>query len=146
MINKIPEIQKLQKPKEMRQEVREHLDALGTPPPHLQLASYSAGVDPCGLPGQMFDLLKKCHDRCVDGCPRAEDWEAVWGFVLANPAVQAGFVDPDTRFNATVSLMPYLHPKLKAVHVTGELEHLVRVVPLTPADIRCLKEHMKNEF
>ena len=130
----------------MRQEIREHLDGLDTPPPHLQLASYSAGVDPCGLPGRMFDLLKQCNDRRVEGHPRAEDWEALWEFVTLNPSMHGGFVDQDTRFSATVALMPYLHPKLKSVHVTGELEHLVKVVPLTEADIERLKEHMRNEF
>ena len=80
------------------------------------------------------------------GCPRAEDWEALWEFVLQNPAVQAGFVDQDTRFNATVQLMPYLHPKLKSVQVTGEIEHMIRVVPLTEADIIRIKEHLNNDF
>jgi hypothetical protein len=141
-----PEIQRKQPPKEMRQEVREHLDALGAPPPHLQLASYSAGVDPSGLPSQIYDLLKRCQDRRIDGRPQAEDWEALWEFVLQNPAVQAGFVDQDTRFDATVQLMPYLHPKLRSVQVTGEIEHMIRVVPLTDADITKIKEHLKNDF
>jgi hypothetical protein len=142
----IPEIQKKQKPKEMREEIREHLDGLGAPLPHLQLASYSAGVDPSGLPSRMYELLKQCNDRRQNGSPRAEDWDALWDFVVQNPAIQAGFVDQDMRFQAAVQLMPYLHPKLKSIQVSGELEHLVRVVPLTEEAIKRIKAHLDNDF
>lgn len=134
------------KRKEMREEIKDHLAALGAPEPHIQLASYSAGVDPCGMVSMLYELLKQCHINRKEGQPRAVDWERVWAYLCENPALHGGIVDQDMRLTATKELMPYMHPKLKSVQVSGELSHLVRVEPLTDEDIDKLKERMKNEF
>jgi len=137
---------KSERKKQLREEIDEHLDALGAPPVHIQLASYSAGIDPCGVVSQLWELLEQCHRYRVDGRPRATDWERLWDHVTENPALRGGVVDRELRLSATKELMPYLHAKLKAVHVSGELSHLVSVEPLTDEDIDKLKERMKNEF
>ena len=141
-----PEDQKIKKPKVLREEIRDVLKGLGTPEPHIQLAYYSAGVDPCGGPSHFFDLMKKCQDRRVDGTPQPEDWEQLWEYFIEHPEFHMGFVDSDIRFAAANNLMPFLHPKLKSVEVSGELSHLIRVEPLTNEDIARLRGRLRNEF
>ncbi|MCK4960395.1 MAG: hypothetical protein KAT00_13365 [Planctomycetes bacterium] len=145
-MTKLPEIQRKQPRRELREDIRIHLEALGCPEPHLLLASLSAGVDPRAIPGHLGLLLAKCHNGRQNGRPTADDWERLYEYFLEHPEIGAGVVDVDMSLTATIQLMPYLHAKLKSVHVTGELDHKVRVRPLTPEDIATLKQRMEGEF
>jgi hypothetical protein len=111
------------------------------------MAYYSVGLNPSGKKDHFFELLKMCSKRQgPDGCPQAEDWERLIDYYRANPELHGGFVGPDVQYKATSDLMPFLFPKLKSVHVSGELEHLVKVVPLTKEDIASMEAHLNDEF
>lgn len=140
------EKRKPKKLREIREEIRDVLEGLGCPEPHIFLTHIMAGVDPRERPGRLFQLLKRCHDRREDGRPQAEDWERAWEFISSHPSLQGEFVDQQTSVGAAKDIMPYIHPKLKTVHVSGELSHLVRVVPLTDADIDRLQDRLADEF
>lgn len=142
----LPEKQRVKPKKEMREEMRDVLEGLNHPEPHVAMAYYMAGVDPRQRPGQLYSLLKQCHERREDGRPRPEDWEAAWEFISTHPALQGEFVDQATSYAATKDMLPYIHPKLKAVHVSGELAHKVQVVPLTPEDVELLEERLRHDF
>jgi hypothetical protein len=143
---KTPEIQKKLKPATLREDIRVHLQGLGCPEPHLLLASMAAGVDPRAIPDYLGQLIRQCHEHRRDGSPRPEDWEQLYDYYQRHPEIGAGVVDIDTSLTATIKLMPHLHPKLKSLEVSGDLEHKVRVRPLTDEDIQKLEEKLKGEI
>ena len=134
------------KSKILREEIAQLCQGLGIPEPHEQLVYYSAGIDPTKAPSILAGLIQRCHERREDGRPRAEDWEALIDWWQAHPEYHGGIVDQDIRVSSATNLMPYMHPKLKSVEVSGELEHLVRVVPLTDEEIERVKDRLKNEY
>jgi hypothetical protein len=141
-----PEIQKLTKPATLREDIRVHLKGLGCPEPHLILASLAAGVDPRAIPDSLGQLIRQCHEKRQNGSPRPEDWEKLYDYYQRHPEIGAGCVDVDTSLTATIKLMPHLHPKLKSLEVSGDLEHKVRVRPLTDEDIQKLEAKLKGEI
>ena len=43
-------------------------------------------------------------------------------------------------------LLMYMYPKLKNVEVSGDMEHLVKVVQLTPEEIDAFEKRFNDDF
>lgn len=133
--------------KTLHEDIKDSLDGFGCPEPHVFMAQIMAGVDPRHAPGTLYSLVKLAADNETEtGAPHQNTWERIKEFVLDNPIFRGEFISLNESCTMAKELMGYLHPKRKAVEITGELNHLVQVVPLTDEDIERLEEKMRGEF
>lgn len=112
------------------------LQGLGCPEPHIFLAHIQAGVDPRSGPGLVHELVRRGADNldATDQFP-AEVCQQLMDYVLHNPLFEGETIPLQDSTMAARELLSYRQPKLKAVQVTGDMEHLVFVKPLTKSEI-----------
>ncbi len=126
-------------------EVTQKLQDMGIAEPHLFLCEVMAGHDPRGVPGQLFELVKSMSQNEDEfGAPNAEAWEMLKLLVFAEYKV-----DPITlarSADAAKELLTYMYPKLKNVEVSGDLEHLVKVVPLSKDEIDAFEKRFNDDY
>lgn len=131
----------------LKYEIEKTAADLGCPEPHLFLTHIMAGSDPRHAPSTLFLLVEKAAEN-EDGMgqPPADLWDQIKQLVLGNPLFEGEIVPLQDSWAAAKELMAYSHPKLKAVQVSGELEHLVRVTPLTDEEIDKFSRRMFDDF
>jgi hypothetical protein len=128
-------------------EVDRALQDLGCPEPHIFLALIQAGVDPRFGPGQVHELVQRGADNldATDQFP-AEVCQQLMDLVLHNPLFEGEIIPLQDSTMAARELLSYRQPKLKAVQVTGDMEHLVKVKPLTEDEIKKFDQFVFEEF
>jgi hypothetical protein len=136
-----------QRREDLRHEVEKAAADLGCPEPHLFLTNVMAGADPRYAPSVLYTLVTEGADsENEEGLPPAEVWAQIKALVLENPLFEGEIIPLQESTSAAKELMAYSHPKLKAVQVTGELEHLVRVTPLTDEEIDRFNKRLFDDF
>ena len=111
------------------------------------LAHIMAGSDPRHAPSTLYLLVERAaEEEDALGQIPVELWDAIKELVLGNPLFEGEIVPFEDSTQAARELMKYIHPKLKAVQVSGELEHMVRVTPLTDEEIDQFNKRMFDEF
>lgn len=135
------------KKSDLKHEIAAAAGALGCPEPHIYLTSIMAGVDPRQGFSELYRLLQAmfvAEDKY--GRPSLETYTTLKKYVQANPHTQHEPIPAQDSTAAASQLMGYCHPKLQAVKVSGELEHLVKVVPLTKEEIERVEALIFDEF
>jgi hypothetical protein len=126
-------------------EIEKKLDELGIPDPHLFLCDIMAGHDPRGN-GQLYVMMENAEkEEDLDGKPSAEDWQAIKDLVFGDPKYHGESVTLNDSVAAAKEALAYMYPKKKAVEVTGNMEHLVKVVPLTKEEIDLFEKRFMDE-
>ena len=129
----------------MRWEIEKFLQDRNMPVPHLFLASIMAGVDPRPDKSQIFEMVKEmAAEEDLDGKPDADAWELLKALVFAN--YQKESVVLGDSIGASKELLQYMYPKKKAIEVSGEMGHLVKVVPLTKEEVDTFEKRFLDEF
>jgi hypothetical protein len=129
----------------MRWEIEKYLQDINIPVPHLFLASIMAGIDPRPDKSQIFELVKEmAAEEDLDGKPDADAWEAL-KLLVFNEYQKESVVLGDS-IGASKELLQYMYPKKKAIEVTGEMGHLVKVVPLTKEEVDTFEKRFVEDF
>lgn len=132
---------------DLKFEVEKKLDELGVPEPHLYLCEVMAGHDPRGSRGilaQQLDLIEEEED--LDGLPTLEQWQKLKRTIRTDPVLCGELVTLEDSIKASKEVLSYMHPKKKAIEVTGEMSHLVKVVPLTDGEVDTFEKRFNDEF
>lgn len=130
---------------DMQWEIEKRLQDRDMPMPHEFLADIMCGIDPRKEQGRLFELVKSmAADENEDGLPSYEAWEALKQLVFEKYKSEKVYLTDS--MNASKELMQYMYPKKKSVEVSGDLAHLVKVVPLTKEEIDTFEKRFLDEF
>lgn len=139
--------EKIKHSEDMKFEIEKKLGELGVPEPHLFMCEIMAGHDPRGNRGmlaQNIDLMEENED--LDGLPTIEQWQKLKTLVRTDPVLCGELVTLTDSIQATKEVLAYMYPKKKAIEVTGDMEHLVKVVPLTREEVDIFENRFNDEF
>jgi hypothetical protein len=129
----------------MHWEIEKFLQDIDIPVPHLFLASIMAGIDPRPDKSQIFELVKEMiGNEDIEGLPSLDDWATLKNLVFEH--YQKEFVVLGDSIGASKELLQYMYPKKKAIEVSGEMGHLVKVVPLTKEEVDTFEKRFLDEF
>lgn len=132
---------------DLKFEVEKKLDELGVPEPHLFLCEVMAGHDPRGNRGMLAQTIDGMEENEeVDGLPDLEQWKALKLLVRTDPVLCGELVTLEDSIKSAKEALSYMHPKKRAIEVTGEMEHLVKVVTLTKEEIDLFEKRFNDEF
>ena len=114
------------------------------PEPDEFLAEIMAGIDPRFATSPLYDLVTSvAHEQRQ---PTPDEWSAVVEFVSENPAMKFSRVDLQISLAAAHKLFEHLHPKPKSLEITGEIEPIVRTLPLTEDELRAQKKVFDEHY
>lgn len=144
----MPKKQKSKKPAmDLKYEVETKLQDMGIPDPHLFLCEIMAGHDPRGSIGKLYQLIQEAVESENDlGLPDLQFWVSIKNLIFEDPVLRNDPIPLSDSTSAAKELLMYLFPKLKNVEVSGDMEHLVKVVPLSKAEIDELEKRFNDEF
>jgi hypothetical protein len=106
-----------------------------------------AGKDPRPVNGAIGDALNACiesHDET--GYPALEAYNNLIVLLQSDLRIQREHVPLQDSVAMAREVTSYLYSKPKAIHVSGEMEHLVQVEPLSPAEIIALEAEILDEL
>lgn len=134
---------------ELRDKVSRLCERTEVPEPGEFLASLMSGTDPRKRDPLLRSLVLGVirgngGDRTVP--PSPEDWSFIVDVVLDSGLYDDEPVTLETSYAAAKELMNYLNAKLKAIELSGEVDHNVRVVPLTDEEIERFKTIWDSKF
>lgn len=121
----------------------------GTPSPGAFLATVMSGEDPRPVESELFTLVKRIAFRDLmggDPFPTKEEWVQVMNIVMGSDAYVKTPLDASMSVRAAEKLMDFLHAKMKAIELSGATTHLVKVEPLSPAEVDLFTERFQDEF
>lgn len=127
-------------------EIKEAVRREGVPEPIPFLVAIMAGRDPRPGIGALKAAVLKAEESEVKGQPEAEFWDKVKEMVLYNPLYEREPVAVQDSQSASKELLSYQHSKKKAVHVSGSMEHLVTVEPLTAKEAELVDNELFDDF
>lgn len=127
-------------------EIKEAVKREGVPEPIPFLVAIMAGRDPRPGIGALKDAVLKAEESETRGRPNAELWTKVKELVLYNPLYEREPVAVQDSQSASKELLSYQHSKKKAVHVSGSMEHLVTVEPLTAKEAALVDDELFDEI
>jgi hypothetical protein len=135
---------KKEKQESLKQRINNLCKQTNTPLPAEFLASVMAGIDPRKEEGSLFKLINKI---ALSGRqPTREQWEMVCDIVLSTDAYMKDRIDSVTSIKAAEKLIEFLEPKLKAVELSGTLNHNVSVAPMTKEQVKQFKDWWKEQY
>jgi hypothetical protein len=121
--------------------------SLGGQLPGAFLASVMSGYDPREVDSPLFTLVKKISFRDLEGgenFPTPEEWLAVSEEILSGGYERAR-VPVEQSQRAAEKLMEFLHAKMKAVELSGQVETVVKVEPLTGEELERFRERFNRD-
>lgn len=128
----------------LKQRINNLCKQTNTPLPAEFLASVMAGIDPRKEEGSLYKLVNRI---ALSGKrPNKEQWETICEIILSTDAYMKDRVDSATSIKAAEKLIEFLEPKLKAVELSGTLNHNVAVVPMTKEQVKQFKEFWKEQY
>ena len=132
---------------DLKFEVSRKLEDMGISEPHLFLCEVMAGHDPRGAIGKLFQLIEEAvKSEDDDGLPDVMFWESIKELILEDPVLKCDPITLSKSADAAKELLMYMYPKLKNVEVSGDMEHLVKVVPLSKAEIDAFEKRFNDDF
>lgn len=128
----------------LKQRINSLCKQTNTPLPAEFLASVMAGIDPRKEEGSLYKLINKI---ALSGKrPNKEQWNIICDIVLSSDAYMKDRVDSVTSIKAAEKLIEFLEPKLKAVELSGTLNHNVKVAPMDKEEVKLFKKWWKETF
>lgn len=128
-------------------EVTKRLDEMGVSEPHLFLCEIMAGHDPRGAIGKLYQLIEEASKSEDEfGLPDPMFWVSIKELILEDPVLKCDPISLGKSADAAKELLEYMHPKKKRLEVTGDMEHLVKVVPLTKEEIDSFEKRFNDDF
>ncbi len=129
----------------MQWEIEKRLQDHNMPMPHEFLADIMAGIDPRPDKSEIFKLVRDMViEEDEEGLPPYEMWEALKTLVVTKYEKEK--VVLGDSIGASKELLQYMFPKKKSVEVSGDMAHLVKVVPLTKEEIDTFEKRFIDEF
>lgn len=120
-------------------------ERFGQPEPPEYLAYIGCGVDP-SAPNRLRDMVLEAQAAEIEGLPLLEDWQRIKELILSDPRYEGEPLYREERTEANMEILKYQYPKLKAVDVSGQLQHQISVKPLTKEEIEKFEESFFNDF
>lgn len=134
---------------ELRTAVSDLCDETNVPEPGVFLAEIMSGRDPRNQCSKLYKFVKSLAES--DEEPNEIDFEYIKFLVLGVPPLfisqyEPERVDINQSIKAAEKLIEYLHAKLKAVEVSGNVAVEHRVVPLTDDEAKVFLKRWNKEF
>lgn len=129
-------------------EVTQKLQDMGIAEPHLFLCEVMAGHDPRGAIGKLYQYVEEASkaEDIETGLPPVEFWNLIKELVSEDPVLKCDPITLSKSADAAKELLMYMYPKLKNVEVSGDLEHLVKVVPLSKDEIDAFEKRFNDDY
>jgi hypothetical protein len=119
--------------------------AEGCPEPIEWLAEVMSGKDPRADASPLFHLVSLLVQQNGDGVPSPEDWKEIRDMILLDPVYKPVRIEHTVSMRAAEKLIEHLHPKLKALDVSG-VEAPKGVADLTEAEAEILKKKLDDQY
>jgi len=143
MINRYSQLEKLIK------SVDSTATELAAPDVPSFLTSVMAGTDPRDIDSELYTLVKRIVFREFTGGspqPDSDEWTQIVNIVLNSGRYQKSPVDINQSQAAANKLMDFLHAKMKALEITGDMNVKVEIEPLTGKALDEFKSRFDDEF
>ncbi len=129
-------------------EVTKKLQDMGIEDPHLFLCEIMAGHDPRGTIGKLYQYVEEASkaEDIETGLPPIDFWKLIKELVFEDPVLKCDPISLGKSADAAKELLAYMYPKLKNVEVSGDMEHLVKVVPLSKEEIDKFEKRFISDF
>lgn len=135
--------------RDLIKQVSKVADETGALPPGEFLATVAAGIDPRPIDSPLYTIVHRIASRGFSGgdpMPTMDEWMNIQEIVLNSGEYKKSRVSIEQSLQAATKLMDFLHAKMKAVELTGDLDVKLEVKPLTGADLDAFKERFEDEF
>jgi hypothetical protein len=117
------------------------------PEPHMFLLRLMMGEDPRPQPSDLFKMVNEIHQKDPDQLPTAEQWDEIKSYILHSAEMYGQPIDINTSKAAAEKLYDSIWPKLKALDLSGGVQHAVGVAtPLTEDEIKEFTKNFNQEF
>lgn len=120
---------------------------LGGQLPGAFLASIMSGYDPREIDSPLFTITKKISFRDLEGgenFPTKEEWDAISTIILSG-GYEKTRVPVEHSQRAAERLMEFMHAKMKAIELSGNLDMVVKVEPLTGEELDRFHERFNRD-